>query len=148
LDVATTALESSVDARGLARSRRTGASAGLSDDLALGRQIVTMIDAPLTHALKSDSATLASWHQAKRATVKGVVSRGPVVVTPVGGSDASPAVAGESLPVTAAPVVVAGVSASGSVVPAASSQVSGASSVESPEGRAVQVNGSPESKAA
>jgi hypothetical protein len=107
-----------------------------------------MLNASLTHALKSDSATLASWHQAKRATVKGVVSRGPVVVAPVGGSGGSPAVAGESLPVTAVSVVVAGVSASGSVVPAASSQVSGASSAELPEGRAVKVSGSQETKAA
>jgi hypothetical protein len=107
-----------------------------------------MIDASLTHALKSDSATLASWHQAKRATVQGVVPRGPVVVAPVSGSGASPAVGGESLAGTAASVVVAGVSASGSVVPAASSQVPGASSVELPEGRAVKVSRSPETKAA
>jgi hypothetical protein len=148
LDVATTALKSSVDARGLARSRRTGASTGLSDDLTLGREIVATIDASLTHALKSDSATLASWHQAKRATGKGAVSRGPVAVAPVGGSGASPGVAGESVAVTAASVVVAGVSASGSVVPAASSKVPGASSVELPEGRAVKVSGSPEIRAA
>jgi len=56
LDAATAALESSVDARGMAQSRRAGASTGLVGDLTLGRQIVSMIDASLTHALKSDSA--------------------------------------------------------------------------------------------
>jgi hypothetical protein len=57
----------------------------LVSDLALGRQIVAMIDASLAHALKSDSPMLASWRQAKRATVKGVTSRGVVGAGPLVG---------------------------------------------------------------
>ena len=54
--------------------------------LAMDRgQIVTMIDASLTHALKADSPTLASWRQAKRATVKGAVSRAVSGGAAVGG---------------------------------------------------------------
>jgi hypothetical protein len=45
-----------------------------------------MIDASLAHALKTDSPMLASWHQAKRATVKGVTSRGSVEAVPLVGS--------------------------------------------------------------
>lgn len=75
LDAAATALRSSVDARGVALSRRTGAGTSLRDDLKLGRQIVVMIGASLSHALKSDPATLASWRQAQRVTVKGVQSK-------------------------------------------------------------------------
>ena len=40
----------------------------------LGR-IVSTIDASLTHALESDPATLVSWRQAKRITVKPTVVR-------------------------------------------------------------------------
>jgi hypothetical protein len=75
LDQARAALAASVDARGVSRSRVRGASSGLADDLALGRRIVTMIDASLAHTLKSDAPTLASWRQAKRATVKGTAAR-------------------------------------------------------------------------
>lgn len=98
LDSAASALKESVDARGVARSRVAAASTALATDLTLGRKIVTMIDASLTHALKSDPATLASWRLAKRATIKGVTSRveAPVVpnqsgAAPVQGSAAPPA---------------------------------------------------------
>jgi hypothetical protein len=80
---ATTALKASVDARGIARSRVAAASTTLASELTLGRQIVTMIDASLTHALKSDPAALASWRQAKRATIKGVTSRNVASVVPI-----------------------------------------------------------------
>jgi len=104
LDSATSALRQSVDARGVARSRVTAASTTLATDLKLGRQIVTMIDASLTHALKSDPAMLASWRQAKRATIKGVTSRTVVPVVPIQPS--------------AAPVVGSVESAVSSAVPA------------------------------
>jgi hypothetical protein len=137
LDGAMSALKSTVDARGVAQSRRVGASTGLAEDLALGRQIVTMIDASLTHALKSDSSTLASWRQTKRATVKGVMSRagvggGPIVVgggSPVigGGSPVigggSPVIGGGSVAASAVPAVASDGSVSNSVVPAAPSHV-------------------------
>jgi hypothetical protein len=148
LDTATAALKSSVDARGVAQSRRAGASTGLAGDLALGRQIVTMIDASLTHALKSDSATLASWRQAKRATVKGVVSRGAVGGAPVVVGAVSAVVDGVSGAARAVPAAVNGVPVSGSDVPAASSQVPVVNSAESPEVSTVPVVASQESKAA
>ncbi|MEO7086269.1 MAG: hypothetical protein ABI442_11200 [Gemmatimonadaceae bacterium] len=72
LDAAAEELKSSVDARGVALSRRAGAGTGLGGDLALGKQVVSLIDASLSHALKADPATLTSWRQAKRVTVKGV----------------------------------------------------------------------------
>ncbi len=82
LDAATTALKESVDARGIARSRVIGASTTLVSERSLGRQIVMMIDASLAHVLKSDSAMLASWRQAKRVTLKGATSRDVLPVLP------------------------------------------------------------------
>ena len=93
LAAATSALKASIDARGVALSKRTGATTGLSGDYDLGRRIVAMIDAGLTHALKSDPVLLASWRQAKRATVKGSVSH----AVPL----AAASVVGDGLPVIA-----------------------------------------------
>jgi hypothetical protein len=95
LDAATSALKESVDARGIARSRITGASSTLASERSLGQQIVTMIDASLAHALKSESALLASWRQAKRVTLKGATSREGLPVSPAGQS-VSPAAQGVS----------------------------------------------------
>lgn len=75
LDAAITALRASVDARGLALSKRVGATAAVAEAFDLGKRIVQMIDASLLHALKSEPATLASWRQAKRITVKPTVAR-------------------------------------------------------------------------
>ena len=82
LDAAISALKDSVDARGIARSRITGASTTLASERSLGRQIVTMIDASLAHALKSDSALLASWRQTKRVMLKGATSRDVLPMVP------------------------------------------------------------------
>ena len=114
----------------------------------LGREIVTMIDASLARALKSDSATLASWRQAKRATKKGVVSRGASggALSRVIGKSLAPA--SDSLGASVSPVVSARVPASVSVVPAVSSHVSAASGAELPEVGVVQVGASQEFKAA
>jgi hypothetical protein len=49
-----------------------------------------MIDASLSHALKADSPMLASWRQAKRATVKGATSRAVVGAVPLVGNAVSP----------------------------------------------------------
>jgi hypothetical protein len=106
LDSATAALQESVDARGVARSRVAAASTALARDLTLGREIVTMIDASLTHSLKSDPAMLASWRQAKRATIKGVTSRTVVPVVPIQPS-AAPGVGSVESPVSGAVPVVA-----------------------------------------
>jgi len=124
LDAATTALGQSVDARGVARSRVTGASSGLASDLALGRQIVRMIDASLIHALKADPATLASWRQAKRATVKGAVSRGGSEVVPLVNGDAPLTNGGALVANGGAPTVASGVSISTTAVPAVSTEES------------------------
>ena len=78
LDASAAALKASIDARGVARSKSTGARDGIDEDLKLGRRIVRMINSSLTHVLKSDSATRTSWRQAKRATVKGAQSRSRV----------------------------------------------------------------------
>jgi hypothetical protein len=122
LDAATTALGASVDARGVARSRVTGASSGLASDLVLGRQIVTMIDASLTHALKADPATLASWRQVKRATVKGAVPRKAVEVNPVVAGGAPVANGGAPVGNSSAPAAAPGVSVSNTAVPAVSTE--------------------------
>lgn len=74
LESANAALKASIDARGIARSRLAGASTTLVNESAVGRQIVSMIDASLDHALKADPALLASWRQAKRVTVKGAAT--------------------------------------------------------------------------
>lgn len=122
LDAATTALGASVDARGVARSRVTGASSGLASDLVLGRQIVTMIDASLTHALKADPATLASWRQVKRPTVKGAVPRKAVEVNPVVAGGAPVANGGAPVGNSSAPAAAPGVSVSNTAVPAVSTE--------------------------
>src|SRR5256885_784702 len=54
LAAASAALKASVDARGVAKSRRAGASDGLKSNLKLGQEIVTFIDGALAHALVSD----------------------------------------------------------------------------------------------
>jgi len=82
LTAATSQLKASIDARGVALSKRVGATTSLEQDSTLGRRIVSMIDASLTHALKNDAATLASWRQAKRITVKPTVTRAPSPVAP------------------------------------------------------------------
>ncbi|HEX8942420.1 MAG TPA: hypothetical protein VF785_04725 [Gemmatimonadaceae bacterium] len=122
LDAATTALGASVDARGVARSRVTGASSGLASDLVLGRQIVTMIDASLTHALKADPATLASWRQVKRPTVKGAVPRKAVEVNPAVAGGAPVANGGAPVGNSSAPAAAPGVSVSNTAVPAVSTE--------------------------
>ena len=111
LDATAAALKSSVDARGVAQSRRVGASTSLASDLTLGRQILVMIGASLSHALKSDPVTLASWRQARRVTVKGVQPK--AVATAVSTADGGVPVAGGgvSTPDGSVPVTGGGVSA-------------------------------------
>lgn len=104
LDAATTALKDSVDARGIARSRIIGASTTLVSERSLGRQIVMMIDASLAHVLKSDSAMLASWRQAKRVTLKGATSRDVLPVLPAVQSAARAAQVASPLAQVASPL--------------------------------------------
>jgi hypothetical protein len=119
LDAATTALGACVDARGVARAKVSGASNGLVSDLALGRQIVTMIDASLAHALKSDSPMLASWRQAKRATVKGATSRGSIEAVPLVGSSVPPTNGGGAIGSNGVPVASSGVLVADTATPEA-----------------------------
>lgn len=73
LSAAAAALKSSIDARGAARNTAIGARDDVRAGLKDGKKLVALIDAGLTALLKSDPANLASWRNAKRITVKGVV---------------------------------------------------------------------------
>jgi hypothetical protein len=66
-------LKSSIDARGAARAMAIGARDGLRADFAEANKLVSLIDAGLMALLKADPANLASWQNAKRITLKGVV---------------------------------------------------------------------------
>jgi hypothetical protein len=76
LQTAAEALKASVDARGLARSAGVGASNALRADISEGVKLVSLVDAGLQPFLRGNPSKLASWRNAKRVTVKGVV--GPV----------------------------------------------------------------------
>jgi hypothetical protein len=101
----------------------------------LGRRIVRMINSSLTHVLKSDSATRASWRQAKRATVKGAQARGRVSGAPTLGIAGLPGVGVASgsvatVPIggTAVPIGATGAPGSGTGVPVVSGTESGGGS--------------------
>jgi len=143
LDAANAALKQSVDARGVARSKVAGASKTLVNEATLGRQIVTMMDAALAHALRSDAALLASWRQAKRITVKGVASRDVFAATPVPGSSASPAPGSVSLTPSVVSLASNGGSPGNPAAPVGSPAASNA-----PSGAPVQSNGGPGSPSA
>jgi len=70
LATSTNAVQASIDARGVAKSNRALARENLRTDLDLGRRILKLIDATLTHALKNDPAMLTSWRQTKRVGAK------------------------------------------------------------------------------
>jgi hypothetical protein len=123
LDAAIAALEQSVDARGIARSRISAASATLASERSLGRQIVTMIDASLAHVLKSDSATLASWRQAKRVTLKGARSRDVLPVAPAPQTEARVAQGGSPIVQVASPIAPAATPSTGIATPLGASEV-------------------------
>jgi hypothetical protein len=132
LAAASSALKASVDARGLALSKRTGATSGVAGEYSLGRKILTMIDASLTHALKNDAATLASWRQVMRVTVKGTTGGSNTATAPTG----SAAVATPST----APIALVGQSGAPSAASAALSAASAAPSAASAEASVVPVS--------
>jgi hypothetical protein len=78
LQQAAAKLKASVDDRGLARASRVAATRGVASELALGRRVVTIIDAVITHMIHSEPAKLAEWEQLKRVTLKGGPVRGVV----------------------------------------------------------------------
>jgi len=84
LTAAAEALKSSLDGRGLARASRVAATRGLASELALGRRVVTIIDAIVTRRVRSEPAKLAEWEQLKRVTLKGVVARAPIGLVDTG----------------------------------------------------------------
>lgn len=80
LQAAAAALKSSIDARGAARATAIGARDGIRADFPQAAKLVSLIDAGLMALLKNDPANLASWKNAKRITIKGVVG---TIVPPV-----------------------------------------------------------------
>jgi hypothetical protein len=80
LTAAAAALKSSLDGRGLARASWVAATRGVESELALGRRVVSIIDAVITREIRSEPAKLAEWEQLKRVTVKGVAVRTPVAL--------------------------------------------------------------------
>lgn len=69
---AISALQGSVDGRGMARAGQVGATKQLAVNIALGHQYVSIMDAALTKTLKTDSAKLVEWRNSKRVTTKAV----------------------------------------------------------------------------
>lgn len=88
---AAAALKASVDARGAAKSAAAGAKAGVKEGLKTGKKLVSLLDASLTPFLKTNPAALASWRNAKRITVKGVVGTIPPAPATIAPSTTSPA---------------------------------------------------------
>lgn len=70
LKQAAAALKASIDGRGLARASRVAATQGVKSELALGRRLVTILDAVVTGLIRSNPAKLAEWQQLKRVTLK------------------------------------------------------------------------------
>ena len=84
LQQAAATLKTSLDDRGLARAGWVAATKGVRGELALGRRVVTILDAVVTHLIRSDPVKLAEWEQLKRVTVKGVAGRSPVAPVDAG----------------------------------------------------------------
>lgn len=78
LKQASDALKASIDARGLARASRVAATRGVKSEVALGRRLVSILDAVVTGLIRSNPAKLAEWQQLKRVTLKAGVARRPV----------------------------------------------------------------------
>ncbi len=76
LTAATAALKGGLDARGLARAARKSSTRGVESELSLGRRIVDIMDATLTHVLRGQPAKRTEWQHVKRVTVKGSAVRG------------------------------------------------------------------------
>jgi hypothetical protein len=102
LKQAADALKASIDARGLARASMVAATRGVKSELALGRRLVSILDAVVTGLIRSNPAKLAEWEQLKRVTVKGVSARRSVGLVATGSNVAqtsSTPVQSSSIPV-------------------------------------------------
>ena len=104
LQTAAAALKASVDARGRAKSARVGATKGIHAAVVEGSKLVSFIDAGLMPQLRNDHATLASWRNAGRVTVKGVVG----VINPPAASTPGTAASGTTPSAAAAQAAPAG----------------------------------------
>jgi hypothetical protein len=80
MTAAAASLKAGFDGRGLARASQVAATRGVGSELALGRRVVSIIDAVVTRQLRSEPAKLAEWEQLKRVTVRGVAVRAPVAL--------------------------------------------------------------------
>lgn len=69
---AISALKASVDGRGAARAGQVSATKQLSSSLALGTKYISILDAAVTKALRTDAAKLAEWKHVKRVMARGV----------------------------------------------------------------------------
>lgn len=78
LKQAAEALKASIDGRGLARASRVAATRGVKSEVALGRRLVSILDAVVSGLIRSNPAKLAEWKQLKRVTLKTGSVRRPV----------------------------------------------------------------------
>jgi hypothetical protein len=68
------ALQQAIDRKGQSRTELVASTQGLHADIAAARKIIHLLDVVFSRVLRTDPAALASWKNAKRATVKGVHS--------------------------------------------------------------------------
>lgn len=67
-------LQTAVDERRQAKTRRVGATEAIADELKTGRSVVQALDIVIARALRSQPGLLAEWKNAKRVTIKPVRS--------------------------------------------------------------------------
>lgn len=65
-------LQTAVDERRQAKSRRVGATKGIADQVNTGRRVMQALDIVITRALRTEPVLLAEWKNTKRVTVKPV----------------------------------------------------------------------------
>ena len=106
------ALKQAIDSRGQIHSSIVGATQGLKVQLAAGRKTVHLLDVTVSRVLRKDPSELASWKNAKRVTLKGVLPKAGAV-TPAGSPGTTPVIPiapAVGAPTPSAAAVTAGVS--------------------------------------
>jgi hypothetical protein len=105
LGAAADALHATLDSRAAARSRMVVATAGVRQELALGREAVAMLDPIVTRRLAGRTDLLAGWRSAKRVTLmpQSAVAAVPPV-SPVAGTTPAHAATSAVAGIGAAPV--------------------------------------------
>ena len=84
-------LKQAIDSRGQIRGSVVGATQGLKVQLAAGRKTVHLLDVTVSRVLRNDPSALASWKNAKRVTIKGVLPKAGVS-TPAGTPGTTPVI--------------------------------------------------------